>query len=115
MKYSELKQIIKEEAENYDIFNPYEKYLKTGALKYDDNDFLAIIWNLDIENLKTLKTLMGEDIVTLKELKQDKSVITKLYERALSLMEFRCGLVEDVMESKIKNPNYIPQQYKPQK
>jgi hypothetical protein len=75
----------------------------------DDVAFLKIIWRSSINNLEDILLKTTDE---LKWVKQMKGVAAKFQRRDLAIIKNRVSWVKEVIASKKKDPNFIPNYYK---
>jgi hypothetical protein len=108
MKKSELQQIIKEEISK--ILNEDAKVISKEFGGYNDSEFLKIAWKMSIDDLEKLLLTSIEDLKWLK--KNSKGTLGLFNKKDAQWVNSRIKFIKQIINSKKKNPNFIPDHHK---
>jgi hypothetical protein len=78
----------------------------------DDSSFLKVIWNLHIDDLKNLLQETMSDIKWIKNIGTKGKIMRAFDRRQIQMLNFRLKLLKQVISSKQKSPEYIPDSFK---
>jgi hypothetical protein len=78
----------------------------------DDVTFLRVVWKMSIEDLEKLLEETLSDLKWTKNLGAKGKIMGIFNRRNIQLLNFRIKLLKQVIESKRKNPEYIPDSFK---
>ena len=78
----------------------------------NDADFLRVVWKMSAEDLEKLLKETLSDLTWTKNLGAKGSIMGAFNIRNIKLLNFRIKLLKQVIESKLENPEYIPDSFK---
>jgi len=97
----------------------FESYLNenseakiTAAEFGDDPTFLSIVWHYSKTELEDLLKTSESDIKWLKANGPKGKIMGSFTRRNLSIIESRIKFLKQIIDSKKKNPEFVPDQYK---
>lgn len=106
MKKSELRQIIKEEIKY--VLNESSNILSKEFGGYDDKEFLRIVWKLSIPELEKLLNTSKTELNWLKNQGPKGKIMGLFNKRDILLIKTRIKYLNEIISSKKKNPDFIP-------
>lgn len=109
MKKSELRQIIKEEIKK-SLQESTAKILEPEFGSDNDSEFLKVVWYLPIEELELLLKTSLQDLMWLK--KNSKGLLRGFNRRDAKIVRNRIEFIKQIINSKKKIPDYIPDIHK---
>lgn len=77
---------------------------------YDDSEFLKIAWKMSIDDLEKLLLTSIDDLKWLK--KNFKGTLGLFHKRDAQIITNRIKFINQIIASKNKNPDFIPDHYK---
>lgn len=78
----------------------------------NDADFLRVVWKMSAEDLEKLLEETLSDLKWTKNLGAKGKIMGTFNRRNIQLLNFRIKLLKQVIQSKRKNPEYIPDSFK---
>ena len=79
---------------------------------YDDGNFLRVVWKMSAEDLEKLLEETLSDLKWTRNLGAKGKIMGTFNRRNIQLLNFRIKLLKQIIESKRKNPEYIPDSFK---
>jgi len=79
---------------------------------YDDGNFLKIAWKMSIEDLKALLEETLSNLKWIKNVGPKGRIMGAFTRRDIQLLNSRIKFLQEIIKSKIENPEYIPDYYK---
>jgi hypothetical protein len=105
---SELKQLIKEEINK--ILSEDAKIISKEFGGYNDSEFLKKTWKMSLEELESLLTISIDELKWLK--KNSKGTLGLFNRKDAQWVASRIKFLKQIISSKKKNPNFIPDHHK---
>jgi hypothetical protein len=106
MKKSELQQIIKEEISK--ILNEGAKVLSQEFGGYDNVEFLKVVWQLSLSDLKKLLEDTISDLVYTKNIGPKGKIMGSFTRRDIDIIKNRIKFLKQIISHKEKDPNFLP-------
>ena len=81
----------------------------------DDVSFLKVVWNMSLKDIKTLLADTAEDLTRLKQSQSKGKIMGVFDKKSLSIIKSRIPWIKQILASKKKTPDFIPDSFKSQK
>ena len=79
---------------------------------HDDAAFLRVVWNMSIQEVEALLSEVAVDLKWYKNFQPKGKIMGLFQKRDLSIIKSRISWIKQILASKKKNPDFIPDNYK---
>lgn len=79
---------------------------------YDDAAFLKVVWNMSLQDVQTLLSNTAVDLKWFKNFQLKGKIMGSFSRRDLKIIKNRIKWINQIIASKKKNPDFIPDAYR---